>query len=39
MLILNIEYNKNWTWISMYWISISNNIRIDIYEHQINLYI
>ena len=39
MSILYIEYNMNWTLISMYSISISNYIQIDIYEYQINIYI
>ena len=34
----NIGCYKNWIWISMSWISISNNIKIDMYEHQINIH-
>ena len=36
---LYIQCNKNWAWISMCWISICNNDKIDIYVHQINIHI
>ena len=36
---LYIQYNKKWAWISMCWISMCNNNKIDIYENQFKIHI